>query len=54
MLRGVARRVKKNKKPEIKKQELFASIVELSDGEEDYLELNEEVRNARNQKMVYF
>ena len=46
-MRGVARRVKKNKTPEIKKQELFALIVELSDGEEDYLELNEEVGNAK-------
>ena len=46
-MRGVARRVKKNKTPEIKKQELFALIVELSDGGEDYLELNEEVGNAK-------
>ena len=49
-LRGVARRVKKNKTPEIIKQELLASIVELSDGDKDYLELNEEVRNAKKPK----
>ena len=49
-MRGVARRVKKNKTPEIIKQELLASIVELSDGDKDYLELNEELRNAKKSK----
>ena len=29
------------------KKELLTSLVEHSDGEEDYLELNEEVRNAK-------
>ena len=44
---GGSRKVKKNKTPEIVKQELLASIAENSDGEKDYLVLNEEVRNAK-------
>ena len=36
------------------KKELLASIAELSDGEEDYLELNEEVRNAKEPKDSIF
>ena len=32
------------------KKELLASIVEISDGEEDQLELNEEVRNVKELK----
>ena len=44
---GGSRKVKKNKTPEIVKQELLASIAEHSDGEKDYLVLNEEVRNAK-------
>ena len=35
---------------EIVKQELPASIAEHSDEEEDYLQLNEEVRNAEESK----
>ena len=42
-LRGVSRKVKKNNIPEMIKKELLASIV-LLDGEENYLELNEEVK----------
>ena len=49
-LRGVAGRVKKNKTPKIIKQELLASIVELAYWQEDYLELNLEVRNAKEPK----
>ena len=49
---GRSRKVKKNKTPEIVKQELLASIVEHSDGEEDYLELNEEVNIAKEPKDI--
>ena len=38
-MQDVVRRLKKNKIPEIVKQELIASIAEFSNGEEDYLEL---------------
>ena len=38
------------KRPEIIKQELLVSIVETSDKEEDYLEVNEEVKNAEEPK----
>ena len=47
---GAARRSKKNKTSEIIKQELLASIAELSDGEKDYMELNKELRNAKEPK----
>ena len=33
--------------PELIKQKLLASLVDYSDGEGDYLELNEEIRNAK-------
>ena len=46
-MQDVVRRLKKNKIPEIVKQELIASIAEFSNGEEDYLELNEKVKNAK-------
>ena len=32
------------------KKELLASVVQLSDEEEDYLEFNEEVKNAKELK----
>ena len=51
-MRSVARRTKMNKTPETIKKELLPSIVELLGGEEDYLELNEEVRNAKEPKDV--
>ena len=51
-MRSVARRTKMNKTPETIKKELLTSIVELLGGEEDYLELNEEVRNAKEPKDV--
>ena len=51
-MRSVARRTKMNKTPETIKKELLVSIVELLGGEEDYLELNEEVRNAKEPKDV--
>ena len=35
---------------EMIKKELLTSLVEHSDGEEDYLELNEEVRNAKEKR----
>ena len=40
----------KKKTPEVVKKELLASIVELSDGDEDYLHMNEEVKNAKELK----
>ena len=46
-MQDVVRRLKKNKIPEIVKQELIASIAEFSNGEEDYLELDEKVKNAK-------
>ena len=49
-MRGGARKTNKKKKtPEVVKQEL-ASLVEHSDGEGDYSELNGEVRNAKELK----
>ena len=41
---------KKKKTPEGVKQELLASLVEHSDEEGDYSELNGEVRNAKELK----
>ena len=46
-LRSGSRKVKKSNTSEIVKQKLLASIAEHSDGEEDYFELNEKVRNAK-------
>ena len=46
----MSRKVKKIKTPEMIKKELLASVVQLSDGEEDYLEFNEEVKNAKEPK----
>ena len=46
-MRGATKKVKKEKTLEMIKKELLTSLVEHSDGEEDYLELNEEVRNAK-------
>ena len=48
-MRGVARKTNKKKTPEMFKIELLASVVIL-DGEEDYLELKEEVKNAKEPK----
>ena len=45
-MRGATRKVKKDNRLELIKTELLTSIIEHSDGEEDYLELNKEVRNA--------
>ena len=45
-LRDAARKVKKGKKLEMIKRELLTSLVEYSHGEEEYLELNEEVRKG--------
>ena len=38
------------KTPEIIKQELLASILEVFDEEEDYLHMNEEVKNMKEMK----
>ena len=48
--KSTRRKVKKNKTPEIIKKELLASILEVSNEEEDYLLLNEEVKNAKELK----
>ena len=48
--KSTRRIVKKNKTPEIIKKELLASILEVSNEEEDYLLLNEEVKNAKELK----
>ena len=46
-MHGAARKTSEKKTPELIKQKLLASLVEHSDGEGDYLELNEEIRNAK-------
>ena len=46
-MRSGSRKVKKSNTSEIVKQKLLASIAEHSDIEEDYFELNEKVRNAK-------
>ena len=46
-MQGGARKTNKKKTPEIVKQELLASFLEHSDGEGDYSEFNEELRNAK-------
>ena len=48
-MRGVARRMKKKKTPEIINQELLQSILEVFE-EEDYLKMNGEVKNAKEPK----
>ena len=46
-LRSVTRNTTKKKSPEVIKQELLTSVIEIAD-EEDYLGLNEEVKNAKS------
>ena len=46
-MHGAARKTSEKKTPELIKQKLLASLVDYSDGEGDYLELNEEIRNAK-------
>ena len=46
----MARRTNKKKTPEMIKRELLASILELSDGEENYSELSKEVKKAKEPK----
>ena len=46
-MHGAARKTSEKKTPELIKQKLLASLVEHWDGEGDYLELNEEIRNAK-------
>ena len=41
-------KVKKNKTPETIKKNLLASLVEHLDGEEDYLQTKEVVKNAKD------
>ena len=49
-MHGVARKTNNKKTPEIIKKELLASILEVSNEEEDYLRMNEEVKNAKELK----
>ena len=49
-MHGVARKANNKKTPEIIKNELLASILEVSNEEEDYLQINEEVKNAKELK----
>ena len=49
-MRGVVRKMKKKKTTEIIKQELLVSILEVSDKEENYLHMNEEVKNVKELK----
>ena len=49
-MRDVVRKMKKKKTPQIIKQELLASILEVFDKEEDYLHMNEEVKNVKELK----
>ena len=46
----MTRNTKKDETPETIKQELLVSIVEISDEEEDYLEINQQVKNANEPK----
>ena len=48
-MRSVARRMKKKRTPEIIKQEWFSSILEVFE-EKDYLQMNKEVKNAKEPK----
>ena len=45
-MRGVARKPNKKKTPEIIKEELLLSILEVSNEEKDYLQMNKEVKSA--------
>ena len=47
------RSTKKKKIPEIINKKLLASILKAFDEKEDYQEMNEEVKNVKNQKTVY-
>ena len=49
-LHRVTRSTKKKKTPEIIKQELLASILKVFDEKEDYLQMIEEVKNAKEPK----
>ena len=49
-MRGVATKMKQKKKTEKIKKELLASIPEVSNEEEDYLQMNEEVKIAKEVK----
>ena len=46
----MARKMNNKKTPEMIKKELLASILEVSNEEEDYLQMNEEVENAKELK----
>ena len=47
---GAARRVNKKKTPEIIKKEVLPSILEVSNEEEDYLQMNKEVKISKEPK----
>ena len=46
----MARKMNNKKTPEMIKKELLASILEVSNEEEDYFQMNEEVENAKELK----
>ena len=46
----MTRNTKKKKTPEIIKQELLASILDIFDENEDYLQMNKEVKNTKKPK----
>ena len=46
----MARKMNNKKTPEMIKKELLASILEVSNEEEDYLQMNAEVENAKKLK----
>ena len=48
-MRGIAKKMNKKKTPEMIKKN-FVSILEVFNEEEDYLQMNEEVKNAKELK----
>ena len=49
-MHGVARKTNKKKTAKMIRKELLASILEVSNREEDYLQMNEVVKNAKELK----
>ena len=52
-MHSITRSTKRKKAPEITKQELLASIVEVLDEEEDCLEMNERGKKYKGAKRRY-
>ena len=49
-MRGIAKKMNKKKTPEMIKKTLLVSILKVFNEEEDYLQMNEEVKNAKELK----